>query len=135
MRKATNVPLEEDEQRAFVAWCRLQGIRVHHSGNEIGGSIQAMKTRAIKMKQMGTSKGFPDLLVFVPITGVDDEIDAYQMLAIEMKRLKGSTTTREQKEWGEVLEKAGIPFRVCKGAEKAIEFVEEYRNEEKDVIF
>ncbi len=135
MRKVTNVPLEEDEQRTFVTWCHLNGIYVHHSGNEIGGSIRAMKTRAIKMKQMGTSKGFPDLLVFIPITGVDDEIDAYQMLAIEMKRLKGSTTTREQKEWGEILEKAGIPFRVCKGAEKAIEFVNEYRNENKEVIF
>ena len=135
MRKVTNVPLEEDEQRAFVTWCHLNGIYVHHSGNEIGGSIRAMKTRAIKMKQMGTSKGFPDLLAFIPITGVDDEIDAYQMLAIEMKRLKGSTTTREQKEWGEILEKAGIPFRVCKGAEKAIEFVNEYRNEIKEVIF
>lgn len=135
MRTATNVPLEEEEQRAFVAWCHLQGIYVHHSGNEIGGSIRAMKTRAIKMKQMGTSKGFPDLLVFIPIRGIDDEIDAYQMLAIEMKRLKGSTATAEQKAWGDVFEKAGIPFRVCKGAEKAIEFVEEYRNENKDVIF
>lgn len=135
MKKVTNVPLEEDEQRAFVTWCHLNGIYVHHSGNEIGGSIRAMKTRAIKMKQMGTSKGFPDLLVFIPVKGIDDEVDVYQILAIEMKRLKGSTTTAEQKAWGEILEKAGIPFRVCKGAERAIEFVNEYRNEDKDVIF
>ena len=118
------VPLEQDEQIAFVQWCRLKGIKVHHSGNEIGGSTKAMKIRAIKMKRMGTSKGFPDLLVFVPIKGATGEVDSYQPLAIEMKRQKYSTTSKEQKEWLEILEMAGIPSRVCKGAGEAIEFVE-----------
>lgn len=117
------IPLEQDEQIAFVEWCRLKGIIVHHSGNEIGGSTKAMKLRAIKMKRMGTSKGFPDLLVFVPIKGATGEVDSYQPLAIEMKRQKYSTTSKEQKEWLEILEMAGIPSRVCKGAGDAIEFV------------
>lgn len=118
------VPLEQDEQIAFVQWCRLKGIIVHHSGNEISGSTKALKIRAIKMKRMGTSKGFPDLLVFVPIKGATGEVDSYQPLAIEMKRRKYSTTSKEQKEWLEILEMAGIPSRVCKGAGEAIEFVE-----------
>lgn len=118
------VPLEQDEQIAFVQWCRLKGIIVHHSGNEISGSTKALKIRAIKMKRMGTSKGFPDLLVFVPIKGATGEVDSYQPLAIEMKRQKYSTTSKEQKEWLEILEMAGIPSRVCKGAGEAIEFVE-----------
>lgn len=118
------VPLEQDEQIAFVQWCRLKGIIVHHSGNEISGSTKALKIRAIKMKRMGTSKGFPDLLVFVPIKGATGEVDSYQPLAIEMKRQKHSTTSKEQKEWLEILEMAGIPSRVCKGAGEAIEFVE-----------
>lgn len=117
------VPLEQDEQIAFVQWCRLKGIIVHHSGNEISGSTKALKIRAIKMKRMGTSKGFPDLLVFVPIKGATGEVDSYQPLAIEMKRRKYSTTSKEQKEWIEILEMAGIPSRVCKGAREAIEFV------------
>lgn len=119
-----NVPLEEEEQIAFVQWCQCKGFRVHHSGNEIGGSTPAMKARALKMKKMGTSKGFPDLLVFVPFSGIEDEIDAYQPIAIEMKRKKGSTTSSEQKVWGDVMEKSGIPFAICKGCEEAIEFVQ-----------
>lgn len=129
MRKASVVPLEEDEQVAFVQWCQLHGFRVHHSGNEIGGSTAAMKARAVKMKKMGTSKGFPDLLVFIPVCGVTGRIDSYQMCAIEMKRRQGSTTSPEQKEWLRVLELAGIPCAVCKGAEKAIEFVEKIESE------
>lgn len=127
--KVPGVPLEDDEQMAFVQWCRINKIIVHHSGNEIGGSTPAMKARALKMKKMGTSKGFPDLLVFIPIYGNTDEPDAYQPLAIEMKRQKGSTTTKEQKEWLNLLEMAGIPGAICKGAEKAIEFVEQTINE------
>lgn len=124
---ATNkkpVPKEDEEQMAFVKWCQLNGIICHHSGNEIGGSSRAVKVRAIKMKKMGTSKGFPDLLVFVPVYGVTKRVDCYQMAAIEMKRQKGSTTSPEQKQWLKVLEMAGIPSAICKGADKAIEFVE-----------
>ena len=119
------VPLEDDEQMAFVQWCRIQDYTVHHSGNEIGGSTPAMKARALKMKKMGTSKGFPDLLVLLPVCGVDDYIDSYQMCAIEMKRRKGSTISPEQKEWLRKLELAGIPCKVCKGCDEAISFVNE----------
>lgn len=130
MRKTTaKVPLEEEEQMAFVEWCRLHDIIVHHSGNEIGGSTSAMKARAVKMKKMGTSKGFPDLLVFIPAYGATGEADCYQMCAIEMKRRKGSTTSKEQKEWLQILAGSGAMSAVCKGAEEAINFVEAIRKE------
>lgn len=125
MNTTSHIPLEEDEQKAFVAWCRVQGYKVHHSGNEIGGSTPAMKARAIKMKKLGTSKGFPDLLIFVPFSGIGEEIDAYQPIAIEMKRVKGSTVSAEQKAWGDIFEKSGIPFAICKGCQEAIDFVKE----------
>lgn len=126
MRRVSAIPLEEDEQIAFVQWCRLNHILVHHSGNEIGGSTSAMKARAVKMKKMGTSKGFPDLLLFLPVKNlINGRVDAYQPIAIEMKRQKGSTTSPEQKEWLRIFEKSGIPCAVCKGCEKAIEFVRE----------
>jgi hypothetical protein len=124
MNSSKLVPKEEDEQMAFVQWCRIMGIRVHHSGNEIGGSLSAMKARAVKMKKMGTSKGFPDLLVFVPVYGVEGVIDSYQMCAIEMKRRKGSKVSEEQKEWLEVLQASGAMCAVCKGADEAIQFVD-----------
>lgn len=120
------IPKEEDEQIAFVSWCKLNNIVCHHCANEIGGSTRALKLRAIKAKKMGTSKGFPDLLVFVPIKGINHRIDAWQMLAIEMKRKKHSSTSQEQKEWLKILEFSGIPSRVCKGAEEAVAFVREY---------
>lgn len=124
MRKTSaRVPLEEEEQIAFVQWCRLNNIICHHSGNEIGGSTSAMKARAVKMKKMGTSKGFPDLLVFIPVHGVTGGIDCYQMCAIEMKRQKGSTTSKEQKAWINILNGSGCLSKVCKGADDAIKFI------------
>ena len=122
--KSTLVPYEEDEQMAFVQWCRIMDLTVHHSGNEIGGSTSAMKARAIKMKKMGTSKGFPDLLVFIPITGVTGEIDSYQMCAIEMKRRKSGTVSKDQRRWLEILEASGAMTAVCHGADEAIAFVD-----------
>ena len=129
MGNSSLVPLEQDEQMAFVAWCKLRKIVVHHSGNEIGGSTRALKARAIKMKKMGTSKGFPDLLVFIPVRGITGRVNTYQPAAIEMKRIKGSTTTQEQKEWLKILELAGIPCKVCKGCQEAISFVTELEKE------
>lgn len=116
---------EEEEQIAFVQWCQIKGYRIHHCANEVGGSTMQMKMRAIKAKRMGTSKGFPDLLVFVPIYGIFNEIDAYQPIAIEMKRRKGGKISPEQKQWGEILSMAGIPFRVCAGSDEAEAFVKE----------
>lgn len=129
MTRTPLLPYEEDEQIAFVQWCRLQGITVHHSGNEIGGSTRAVKARAIKMKKMGTSKGFPDLLVFIPISGITGEPDAYQACAIEMKRRKGGTVSKEQKVWLEILQASGLMCAVCHGADEAIAFVDAIRKE------
>ena len=123
------IPFESDEQIAFVQWCRLNKIVVHHSGNEIGGSSSAMKVRAIKMKKMGTSKGFPDLLVFIPVYGTAGDVDAYQMCAIEMKRKTGGRTSTEQKVWLDILQASGVMCAVCKGAEEAIKFIDAIRKE------
>lgn len=128
-KKVAPIQYEEDEQIAFVRWCQLNGLIVHHSGNEIGGSTSAMKARAVKMKKMGTSKGFPDLLVFIPVKGTTGFIDCYQMCAVEMKRRKGSTTTKEQKEWLKILGGAGCIGKVCKGADEAIAFIKKVQED------
>lgn len=116
---------EEIEQIGVVNYCLDNGYKIHHSANEVGGSTAQLKMRAIKAKRMGTSKGFPDLLIFLPIKGIMNNVEAYQPLAIEMKRKGKSVTSPEQKAWGKVLEMAGIPFKVCKGKEEAIAFIEE----------
>lgn len=125
----TKIPLEEEETKAFHEWLQIQNIPHTHIPNEIGGSTRAMKARAIKMKKMGTSKGFPDLLVFIPVYNINGHADCYQMCAIEMKRKKGSTTSKEQKEWLKVLQASGAMSAVCKGAEEAIAFVNAIRKE------
>ena len=119
-----NVPLEDDEIMAFHQWLQAKKIPHTHVPNEVGGSTQAMKSRAIKMKRMGTSAGFPDLVLFIPVCGVEDEVDDYQIAFIEMKRIKGSVVSPAQKAWLKIIETAGIPCAICKGCEAAIKFVE-----------
>lgn len=124
-RRTINIPTEAEEQVAFIQWCRVHNIIVHHSPNE-GGGGRASAIRGARMKRLGTSKGFWDLIVFVPIKGVTGEVDCYDMLMIEMKAKKGGTVSAEQKEWGKIYELAGIPCKVCKGSDEAIKFVKKY---------
>lgn len=130
--KKTVVPYESDEQMAFVQWCRLNHILVHHSPLEFNSSSRAVKTRAVRMKKMGTSKGFPDLLVFIPVYGMTGDVDCYQMCAVEMKRKTNGRVSAEQKEWLRVLTESGVLCSVCKGADEAINFVEMIRKEIND---
>lgn len=119
-------PTEEEEQTAFVQWCQINKIIVHHSPNE-GTGGRAAAIRGARMKKLGTSKGFWDLMLFIPIYNlIDGEIDDYQLVMIEMKAKKGSRISPEQKAWGEIYEMAGIPNAVCKGADEAIEFVKKF---------
>lgn len=120
---------EEQEQIEFVKWLVANKIPHFHCPNEIGGQTRSLKVRAVKMKRMGVSRGVPDLFVFIPVYGITGRADAYQMCAIEMKRRKGSTTSKEQKAWLEVLQAAGAMSAVCKGADEAIAFIEAIRKE------
>ena len=123
--KVAGVPLEDDEAMVFAAWLRGQQIPFTHIANEVGGSTRSAKLRALKAKRMGQTAGVWDYEIFIPITNMFGEVDAYQEVRVELKRIKGSTVSEAQKRWGEVYELAGIPCAVCKGAEKAIEFVQQ----------
>ena len=120
-----NIPTEAEEQNAFVQWCRINDIIVHHSPNEGGGGTSGA-IRGAKMKKLGTSKGFWDLVVFIPIKGATGRVDCYEQVMIEMKRRKGGTVSTEQKTWGKIYELAGINCKICKGADEAIAFVNKY---------
>lgn len=123
--RALNIPTEAEEQNAFVQWCRINYIIVHHSPNEgAGGTSGAI--RGAKMKKLGTSKGFWDLIVFIPIRGITGRVDCYEQVMIEMKRRKGGVVSEEQKTWGKIYELAGIPCKICRGADEAIAFVNKY---------
>ena len=104
-------PHEDVEQRNFVQYCRLKGYKFFRVPNET--YTKSFKQKA-KNKALGVVPGVPDLFV----------IAHGRLLAVEMKRVKGSTTSKEQKEWIEALVAVGIPAKVCKGAEEAVKFIE-----------
>ena len=66
------------------------------------------------MKAAGVSKGFPDYLIF-------KDGSKY---AIELKRVRGSKTSPEQREWLQVLANHGFEAAICHGAKEAIDFLE-----------
>ena len=106
-------PTEAEESKTLVAYLRIKGLKFQHVPNETGSSPEA-KRRAIRMKQQGTSRGFPDYLI----------IKDGQLIAIELKRLKRSVTSPEQLEWLQALAACGVQAAVCHGAAECITFIE-----------
>lgn len=107
------IPTEAQEQAVLIQYLELKGYKFTAIPNETGHSVEHYR-RAVRMKRSGVRKGFPDLLVIV----------ASKLIAIELKRIKGSATSREQTEWIEALNDAGVEARICKGSQEAIEFIE-----------
>lgn len=111
------IPTEAQEARTLVTYLRVKGYRFTHIANETG-SGKGARFQGIRNKQQGTSKGFPDYLVIVN----------NRLVAIELKRIKGSVTSQEQKDWITALNEAGIEAVVCKGAEEAIKYIERVKS-------
>ena len=108
-------PLEDDECVAFSQWLKINHIPHAHIANESRSSSKYAMIRGAKLKKMGQSKGVWDYEIFVP-----------KIIKVEMKRRKGGVVSEEQKKCGEIYEKAGIPHKVCRGAEEAIDFVKSF---------
>ena len=109
------IPSEKEEALALVAEFRRRGYKFHHSPNETGHTPEA-KRRAIRVKREGTSKGFPDYIV----------IADGKVFAIELKRIKDSYPSPEQKAWIAAFEAAGVISTVAKGAKAALDFIDKY---------
>lgn len=108
------VPTEADEAKRLVAYLRVHGYLFTHIPNETGRSMEARR-RAIRMKQQGVSRGFPDYLVVV----------GNWLVFVELKRRAGSRTTPEQMRWLAVLDLIpGVTAVVAHGAQEAIKVVE-----------
>jgi hypothetical protein len=105
---------EQQESELLATYLRIKGYKFTHIPNETG-SDPAAKRRAIRMKRAGTSKGFPDYLIFA--NG--------KSIAIELKsRRKGAKATPEQKEWLLTLSEYGFESAICHGSSEAIEFID-----------
>lgn len=127
------VPTEDDEQYTFVEWLDLVGLRYTSIPNH---TYNPWKSQQNKNRRLGLRKGFPDMIVLInPHRSKDGE---GHLLAIEMKRKKGGKVDPEQAKWlGALtgLESPNIHATVAKGADQAIEFVNQYLRPEPHSIF
>lgn len=104
------IPTEYEEQVIVVQYLTLKG----HKHTSIPNSTYTKSwNQKRKNTAMGLHAGFPDLVAI---------IDG-NFIAIEMKRTKGGVVSKEQKEWIEALQEAGVEARICKGATQAIKFI------------
>lgn len=122
-------PYEDDEAFALHDYLTIRHIPHNHRPNE-GGAGNAGKMRSMKMRRQGVSAGAWDYEVFVP-----QKDGSYQQIEIELKRRKGGTVSKDQLKWQEIYEKAGIPCKVCKGWEEAVEFIQTFSPAQTEVEF
>jgi len=117
----TKIPLESKEQSKFVVWLRERGIKLFTCTlQDAFLGFGAMR----KYKSMGLQKGLSDMIVCLPahltLTGQP------YLLFVEMKRLKRSRTSPEQKEWIEFINnvQGDLEAVIARGHQEAIECVE-----------
>ena len=111
--KPGEVPPEHEDQALFVQWFRREFPDVIIFAIPNGGSRHPAV--AAKLKVEGVVKGVPDL--FIPAWRV----------WVEMKRQKGSSTSKDQKELFIDLELLGYSVFICKGFEEAKKTIKEIR--------
>jgi hypothetical protein len=120
-RRAFNaIPLEHDEQKTVIDWCRdYARLRWPHLclpngdfaiyATPNGGERNIIVAK--RLKDEGVNTGVPDLHV----PGL--------RLWVEMKRIKGSVTSDKQKDWHSYLRSIGDTVIIAKGAAEAIEAI------------
>lgn len=118
-KKVDDVPLEKDEQKAFVKWLKENNIL--HYANGLGINFGAVDYKYLNsLKAQGWYVGIPDMTI---LTGNG------KTAFVELKRLKGGRVSPEQEKWIKCLNDRGYPSKVCKGCNEAIEFIKEVMNE------
>lgn len=118
-RTTLPIPTEAEEAQVLMDYMRLKQLLFTHVKNETGWSGSNKKVRnwsALLGAKDGVSPGFPDFLVVLPS----------QVIAIELKRRTGGRVSEEQLAWINALSLAGMPAKVCNGADESIKFIEEY---------
>jgi hypothetical protein len=111
------MPTEHQEQVKLVGYMRRKGWTFCAIPN--GGS-RSSAIEGARLRASGLQRGFPDLLLFWPVQA-----------AIELKRQKGGRVSDEQRAWLDTLEGCGWKVQVCKGADAAIEWLEEICDEQE----
>jgi len=105
------VPLEKDEQARMVALLRAIGAKWY----EIGRPRARLCWKCgAKSRDQGTrqTEGIPDIFVFLPAKKNRGPFQSPSFLWIEAKRVKGSRTSDEQREFRDHCLSRGIPHVV-----------------------
>jgi len=115
------IPLERDEQIAFVEWLEFKKIK-------FSAISQSTYTKSWKQrvgnKKLGQRKGLPDMIIYLSEKQTKNK---NIVLFVEMKRIKGGVTSPEQKEWIRCLNTVdNIQAQVCKGSKEAINFINNF---------
>jgi hypothetical protein len=120
------VPTEREDSMAVMAWARLmvetgQEPRLRFLRCGFEGLRLTMGVR-MQMKRQSVSRGFPDLVLYVP----QRYPVTYHALFVELKRLKGGTISAEQAIMIGDLQSLGYKSIVCRGADHAISEIKRY---------
>lgn len=112
---------ESAEQILLIQWCKRKSYLYPMLNNifAIPNGGLRNKITAARLKLEGVKKGVPDLFLAVPN-------EDYHGLFIEMKRIKGGTTSEDQIKWKHLLEEAGYCHRVAYGFEEAKRELKKY---------
>lgn len=121
------VPTESEEQQWLYQWVKsnmgaypeLEAL--YHIPNEGKRS----KTEGAKLKREGLKDGVSDNCLPV-------RRGKYGSLYIELKRIKGSKVSKDQKEWIDLMRKVGNAAFICYGWIEAKEKIEWYLNLKND---
>lgn len=106
-------PLEDAEMAVLAQWLDWKRIRWCHVPN--GGHRDVRVGR--KMKELGTKRGVPDVLIFDRPRRLPESVG----VAIELKRNDHTCkASPEQVEWLDALRDRGWHTEVCHGAAEAI---------------
>jgi hypothetical protein len=120
--KKSAVPTEMSEQIRYVRWLKDNHILFFHIPN---GSNKTLSQR-IAFKAMGLIAGVPDVFVCHPSQCSAHDGKPLLGLFVELKRVSGSVTSQEQKDFMAKLNEKGYLAVVARGATMAIEITKEY---------
>ena len=130
---ANDSPLEFVEQVEFVKWLEDNNLKFTSIPNNTYSTSWNQKR---KNHAEGLRPGFSDLVVLIP---PEHSLDGSgYMLCIEMKRIKGSVQSLDQKKWESAingLNVLNIQYYLCKGAAEAIKIVDHYLCKSSNYIF
>lgn len=110
---------EHEEQAQLVKWFDIQHKQLRGKLAAVPNASMCPVHVGAKMNKEGRRKGYPDLQLLYPSNG-------YHGLIIEMKKEKGGSVSKEQKDFIQWFNSNGYKAVICKGFEEAKNVIQDY---------